>query len=51
MTQLAEVTENTRRGARGLIVPAATALGNPGEDKLLPQTVAELDGSGSPRAR
>ena len=50
VTQLAEVTENTRRGARGLIVPSATALGNPGEDQLLPQTVAELRRLGiSPR--
>ena len=50
VTQLAEVTENTRRGARGLILPAATAPGNPGEDALLPQTVAELQRLGlSPR--
>jgi IS5 family transposase len=42
VTQLAEVTENTRRGARGLILPAATAPGNPGENALLPQTVDEL---------
>jgi IS5 family transposase len=32
VTQLAEVTENTRRGARGLILPAVTAPGNPGEN-------------------
>jgi transposase, IS5 family len=50
VNQLAEVTENTRRGARGLILPAATQLGNPGEDALLPQTVAELRRLGiSPR--
>jgi IS5 family transposase len=50
VNQLAEVTENTRRGARGLILPAATGLGNPGEDTLLPQTVAELRRLGiSPR--
>ena len=42
VTQLAELTENTKRGARGLILPAATAPGNPGENVLLPQTVAEL---------
>jgi IS5 family transposase len=42
VAQLAEVTENTRRGARGLILPAATAPGNPGENTLLPDTVAEL---------
>jgi IS5 family transposase len=42
VTQLAEVTENTKRGARGLILPPATAPGNPGEDTLLPDTIAEL---------
>jgi IS5 family transposase len=50
VTQLAEVTENTRRGARGLIVPAATAPGNPAENTLLPDTAAELKRLGiSPR--
>ena len=50
VTQLAEVTENTKRGARGLIVPSATAIGNPSEDTLLPHTVAELKRLGiSPR--
>ena len=50
VNQLAEVTEHTRRGARGLIVAAATTLGNSGEDALLPQTVAELKRLGiSPR--
>ena len=50
VSQLAEVTENTRRGARGLILPASTELGNPAEDTLLPQTVAELKRLGiSPR--
>jgi transposase, IS5 family len=43
VSQLAEVTENTKRGARGLIVPASTELGNPAEETLLPGTVAELD--------
>jgi IS5 family transposase len=42
VTQLAEVTEHTRRGARGLILPAATAPGNPAENALLPQTASEL---------
>jgi IS5 family transposase len=42
VSQLAEVTENTKRGARGVIVPASTALGNPAEETLLPGTVAEL---------
>jgi IS5 family transposase len=40
VAQLCEVTANTKRGARGLIVPAATAIGNPGEDTLLPDTAA-----------
>jgi IS5 family transposase len=42
VTQLAEVTENTKRGARGLILPASTTPGNPSENTLLPGTVAEL---------
>jgi IS5 family transposase len=43
VTQIAEITENTRRGARGLILPgAATAPGNPTENTLLPDTVTEL---------
>lgn len=42
VTQFAEVTENTKRGARGLILPASTAPGNPTEKTLLPDTVAEL---------
>jgi IS5 family transposase len=50
VTQLAEVTENTKRGARGLILPASTAPGNPAENALLPDTVAELQRLGiSPR--
>src|SRR5215212_6333651 len=43
VAQLAEVTANTRRGARGYLLPAATAAGNPGENRLLAQTAAELD--------
>jgi transposase, IS5 family len=42
VTQLCELTENTKRGARGLILPGATKLGNPAENTLLPDTVAEL---------
>ena len=42
VNQLCEVTENTRRGARGLILAPSTQLGNPGEDTLLPDTIAEL---------
>ena len=41
--QLAEVTENTRRGARGLILPAPSRIGSPNEPELLPDTVAELE--------
>jgi len=42
VSQLAEVTENTKPGARGLILPASTQIGNPGENTLLPETVGEL---------
>jgi IS5 family transposase len=42
VSQLAEVTENTKPGARGLILPASTELGNPAEERLLPGTIAEL---------
>jgi len=42
VAQIAEVTEHTRKGARGLILPASTRVGNPGEDTLLPDTAAEL---------
>ena len=48
--QLAEVTPNTKRGTRGFILPPASAPGNPGENELLPETVAELKRLGlSPR--
>jgi IS5 family transposase len=48
--QLAELTANTRRGARGLILPAASQIGSPNEGELLPSTVAELARLGlSPR--
>jgi len=50
VAQIAEVTPNTKRGARGLIVPAASLPGNPGENTLLPQTISELQRLGlSPR--
>jgi hypothetical protein len=42
VSQLAEVPENTKPGARGLILPASTALGNRQEVVLFPDTVAEL---------
>jgi IS5 family transposase len=40
--QVAEVTPNTKPGARGFILPPASAPGNPGENELLPATVQEL---------
>ena len=43
VTQLAEVTENTKRGARGFVLPASMVLGNPQEHTLLPATISELD--------
>jgi IS5 family transposase len=46
VTQICEVTENTRRGARGFILPAGHAPGNPAENTLLPQTADELDRAG-----
>jgi IS5 family transposase len=50
VAQICEVTENTKSGARGLIIPAASQIGNPQEDTLLPDTIAELERLGiSPR--
>jgi IS5 family transposase len=43
VAQLCEVTANTKRGARGFVLPPASAPGNPGENTLLPATVAELE--------
>src|SRR5215207_3044966 len=43
VSQLAELTENTKTGARGPILPASTQIGNPSETTLLPGTVAELE--------
>jgi transposase, IS5 family len=42
VAQLCELTANTGPGARGLILPAASAPGNPGENTLLPDTVAQM---------
>jgi IS5 family transposase len=42
VVQLAEICENTRRGARGLIVPVASQIGSPNEPDLLPATAARL---------
>jgi IS5 family transposase len=40
--QICEVTQNTQRGARGLILPASTRPGNPPESRLLAETASEL---------
>lgn len=42
VAQLAEVTPNTKPGARGFVLPPANASGNPRENQLLPATVNEL---------
>lgn len=42
VSQLAELTESTRRGARGLILPPVTRAGSVHENELLPATAAEL---------
>lgn len=42
VVQVAEVTEHTRRGARGLILPPKLRAGSTHENTLLPETVAEL---------
>jgi len=44
--QLAEVTPHTKPGARGFLLPPATAPGNPGENELLPTTISELQALG-----
>ncbi len=50
VSQLAEVTENTKPGARGLILPASSAVGSRAENALLTDTVTELKRLGvSPR--
>jgi transposase, IS5 family len=43
LAQICEVTENTWPGARGLVLPATTASGSPGENTLFPTTVTELE--------
>jgi len=43
VAQICEVTENTRKGARGFILPAGHAPGNPVENRLLPLTASELE--------
>ena len=50
VSQLAEVTENTKRGARGLILPASTRSATRARTRCCPATVAELTRLGiSPR--
>jgi transposase, IS5 family len=41
-TQYTELTANTRRGARGLLVPPKVGIGNVHEDALLPESMAEI---------
>jgi IS5 family transposase len=43
VAQICEITENTRKGARGFILPAAHEPGNPAENRLRPHTAAQLD--------
>jgi transposase, IS5 family len=43
VVQATELTSTTQRGARGLLLPPSMHLGNPPENELLPDTVAELD--------
>ena len=43
VVQVAEVTANTRRGARGYVLPAPSAIGNAGENTLLARTATELE--------
>lgn len=43
LVQITEVTEHTRRGARGLILPPKLRAGSTTENTLLPETVAELE--------
>jgi len=40
--QLCEITQNTKPGARGFILPLASQTGNPTENTLLPHTGEEL---------
>lgn len=40
--QIAELCENTRRGARGLILPVATSIGAPNEHELVVDTGTRL---------
>jgi transposase, IS5 family len=46
VVQICEVTRNTKPGARGFVLPAASGAGNLGENTLLPETAGELRGLG-----
>lgn len=46
VAQICEVTQNTKPGARGFVLPPSSGAGNLGENTLLPETVAELRGLG-----
>jgi IS5 family transposase len=46
VVQLTEVTANTRRGARGLLLPPKLEAGSTHENALLPATAAELQAVG-----
>lgn len=46
VAQIREVTQNTKPGARGFVLPAASGAGNLGENTLLPQTAAEFQDLG-----
>jgi transposase, IS5 family len=43
VAQICEVTQNTKPGARGFVLPASSGAGNLGENTLLPETAAELE--------
>ena len=40
--QLCEITQNTRRGARGFVLQPVSQIGNPAENTLLPETAEQL---------
>ena len=40
--QLCEITQNTKKGARGFILAPTSQIGNPAENTLLPDTANEL---------
>jgi transposase, IS5 family len=42
VAQICEVTQNTKPGARGFVLPTSSSAGNLGENTLLPATVAEM---------